>query len=69
VTGWLLLPGVFFLLGAVSGFAAYRLASERRRGRPRSPALARIATLLAYAWFALSALLAAWAAWRMSGQA
>ena len=65
----LLMPVVFFLLGAASGFAAYRLASARRRGRPGNPALVRLATLLAYAWFALSAALAAWAAWRMTGQA
>ena len=58
----MLLPFVFFLLGAVSGFAAYRLASARRKGRPQSPALVRIATALAYGWFALSALLFAWAA-------
>lgn|GEM_PF-3286445 len=65
----LLLPGLFFLLGALSGFAAYRLASARRKGRPQSAGLTRIATVLAYAWFALSALLAAWAAWRLTGQA
>lgn len=65
----MLLPFVFFLLGAVSGFAAYRLASARRRGRPQSPALVRIATVLAYAWFALSALLLAWAIWRLAGPA
>lgn len=63
----MLLPLTFFLLGTVSGFAAYRLGSARRRGRPRSPALVRIATLLAYSWFALSALLFAWAAWRIAG--
>ena len=64
----MLLPIVFFLLGALSGFTAYRLASDRRRGRVRSAALVRIATLLAYAWLALSALLFAWAAWRVAGQ-
>lgn len=63
----MLLPLAFFLLGTVSGFAAYRLASARRRGRPCSPTLVRIATSLAYAWFALSALLFAWAAWRIAG--
>jgi hypothetical protein len=62
VSAEVLLPGIFFLLGAVSGFAAYRLASARRKGRPQSAALARIATVLAYTWFALSALLFAWAA-------
>ncbi len=62
------LPLAFFLLGALSGFAAYRLSSDRRKGRPQDAALARIATLLAYAWLALAALLAAWAAWRMTGQ-
>ena len=61
----MLLPLVFFLLGAVSGFAAYRLSSARRRGRPQSAALLRIATVLAYAWFALSASLFAWAAWQL----
>lgn len=64
----MLLPLAFFLLGVLSGFAAYRLASARRRGRPGSTALIRIATLLAYAWFALSALLFAWAAWRIAGE-
>ncbi|MEA3041664.1 MAG: hypothetical protein QOC65_1153 [Sphingomonadales bacterium] len=64
----MLLPLAFFLLGAVSGFAAYRLAGARRRDRPRSAALIRTATLLAYAWFALSALLFAWAAWRIAGE-
>jgi hypothetical protein len=64
----MLLPLLFFLLGAVSGFAAYRLASARRRGRPQSAALVRIATVLAYAWFALSALLFVWAASRVAGQ-
>lgn len=61
----MLLPLVFFLLGAVSGFAAYRLSSARRRGRPQSAGLVRIATVLAYTWFALSALLFAWAAWQL----
>ncbi|HEX8217356.1 MAG TPA: hypothetical protein VF577_07815 [Allosphingosinicella sp.] len=64
----LLLPVIFFLLGAVSGFAAYRLSSARRKGRSQDARLARIATMLAYGWLALSALLAAWAAWRMTGQ-
>lgn len=62
----LLLPGIFFLLGAVSGFAAYRLASLRKKGRPPRPAFVRIATVLAYAWLALSALLFAWALWRIA---
>jgi hypothetical protein len=62
----MLLPLVFCLLGAVSGFAAYRLSSARRRGRPQSPVLVRIATVLAYTWFALSALLFAWAAWQLA---
>lgn len=62
----MLLPFVFFLLGTVSGFAAYRLASARRRGEPQNAALVRIATLLAYAWCALAALLFAWAAWRVA---
>jgi hypothetical protein len=57
-----LLPFIFFLLGAVSGFIAYRLSSDRRKGRRQGAALVRIATMLAYAWFALSALLFAWAA-------
>ncbi|HYG31127.1 MAG TPA: hypothetical protein VD887_13055 [Allosphingosinicella sp.] len=64
----MLLPLTFFLLGTVSGFAAYRLRTAQRRDRPRSPALIRIATLLAYAWFALSALLFAWAMWRIAGE-
>ena len=63
----MLLPLVFFLLGAVSGFTAYRLASARKRGRPQSPVLVRIATILAYAWFALSALLFVWAAVQLTG--
>lgn len=58
----LLLPGIFFVLGAFSGFAAYRLASLRKKGRPQNAILERIATVLAYAWLALSALLLAWAA-------
>jgi hypothetical protein len=64
----MLVPLVFFMLGALSGFAAYRLGSARRRGGIPAPALVRVATLLAYAWFALSALLFAWAAWRLAGQ-
>lgn len=64
----LLLTGIFFLLGAVSGFAAYRLSSARRKGRSQDARLGRIATVLAYGWLALSALIAAWAAWRMTGQ-
>ncbi|HEX8654723.1 MAG TPA: hypothetical protein VF693_05830 [Allosphingosinicella sp.] len=64
----MLLPLTFFLLGTISGFAAYRLAAARRRGGVRSPALIRVAMLLAYAWFALSALLFAWAAWRIAGE-
>ena len=61
----MLLPFVFFLLGALSGFTAYRLSIAKKKGRPQSPALVRIATLLAYAWFALSALLFGWALWRL----
>lgn len=57
----MLLPLTFFLLGAVSSFTAYRLELSRRRGRPQDPRLVRIATLLAYTWFALSALLLGWA--------
>ena len=58
----MVLPLLFFLLGAASGFAAFRLASARRRGRPQSTALVRLATILAFTWFALSAMLFAWAA-------
>jgi len=65
----MLLTGIFFLLGAVSGFIAYRLASARKKGRPQSAALVRAATMLACGWFALSALLFAWAAWRIAGAA
>ena len=65
----LLLPASFFLLGTVSGFAAFRLGSAQRKGRPQSAALVRIATILACSWFALSALLFAFAAWLMAGQA
>jgi hypothetical protein len=60
----LLLPGIFFLLGAASGFAIYRLGSQSRRGKAQSPTLRRLATVLAFGWFALSALLIGWAAWR-----
>ena len=58
----MLLPLLFFLLGAVSGFIAFRLSSARRRGVAQSPTLARAATALACLWLALSALLFAWAA-------
>ena len=61
----MVLPLVFFLLGGLSGFAAYRLASARKRGRTADPRLVRAATLLAYMWLALSALLFAWAASNM----
>ena len=57
----MLLPLAFFLLGAVSSFTAYRLASNRRRARADDPRLVRVATLLAYMWLALSALLFGWA--------
>ena len=62
----MLLTAVFFLLGALSGFTLYRLASARKRGAARSPLLVRFATVLAFAWLALSALLFAWAAWQLA---
>ena len=55
-----------FLIAFVSGVAAYRLGRSRSFGRGASPGLVRLATVLAYAWLALSALLFAWAAWRMT---
>jgi predicted permease len=65
----MLLPLLFFLLGAASGFALFRLASARRLGRPQSAGLMRLATVLAFTWFVLSALLFAWAAWRFAAAA
>jgi predicted permease len=62
----MLLTFLFVLLGAASGFAIYRLGSQSRRGRAQSPALRRLATILAFGWFALSALLIGWAAWRFA---
>ena len=62
----MLLTFVFVLLGAASGFAIYRLGSQRKGGRPQSAALRRVAAVLAFAWFGLSVLLIGWAAWRLA---
>lgn len=63
----MLLQAAVFLLALTSGFAVYRLGRARRSGERPAAALVRAATLLAYAWLALSALLFAWAAARMLG--
>jgi hypothetical protein len=60
----MLLTFLFVLLGTASGFAIYRLGSQREGGKPQSPVLRRVATALAFTWFVLSALLIGWAAWR-----
>jgi hypothetical protein len=62
----MILPLIFFAMAAVSGFAAYRLGRSRRGGPPVSPGLARLAAILAYAWLMLSALLFAWATYRLT---
>lgn len=62
----MLLTFLFVLLGAASGFAIYRLGSQRKRRCPQSPSLRRLATALAFTWFALSALLIGWAAMRFA---
>ena len=63
----MLLQASIFAIALVSGFAAYRLAGSRRARTRPGPALVRTATLLAWFWLALSALLFAWAAARMLG--
>lgn len=60
------LPLIVFAMAAVSGFLAFRLGRARRGGPPVNPGLARLAVLLACAWLALSALLFAWATYRMT---
>lgn len=62
----MLLSLAVFVIAFVWGVAAYRLGRSRRFGTCASPALVRMGTVLAYAWLALSALLFAWAAWRMT---
>lgn len=62
----MILPLLVFAMAAVSGFLAYRLGRARNGGPASNPGLARLAFLLAYAWLVLSALLFAWAAYRMT---
>jgi hypothetical protein len=62
----MILAGIVFVMAAISGFAAVRLGQARRGGAPASPGLARLAFILAYAWLTLSALLFAWATYRLT---
>jgi hypothetical protein len=62
----MILAGIVFVMAAISGFAAIRLGQARRGGAPASPGRARLAFMLAYAWLMLSALLFAWAAYRLT---
>jgi hypothetical protein len=62
----MILAAVMFVMAAISGFAAVRLGRSRRGGPAVSPGLARLAFILAYAWLMLSALLFAWATYRLT---